>query len=50
MAANLEQANAFIAELKQALQHLQKQNANLEQQIADLNEKLNTRQDKFYDC
>ena len=49
MAANIEQANALIAELKEAVEYLQQQNKKLQQQITILTEELDNAHDRFYD-
>jgi cell division protein FtsB len=49
MAANIDQANSLIAELKQAIEYLQQQNKDLQQQITMLTDELDHNHDKFYD-
>jgi peptidoglycan hydrolase CwlO-like protein len=49
MAANIDQANALIAELTEAVKHLQQQNKELQQQITILTEELDYNHDRFYD-
>lgn len=50
MAANIGQANALIAQLKQAVEDLQQQNKELKQHITMLTDELDNNKDKFYDC
>jgi len=49
MAANIDQANSLIAELTQAIEYLQQQNKELQQQITILTEELDYNHDRFYD-
>lgn len=49
MAANIDQANSLIAELKQAIEYLQQQNKQLQEQITILTEELDNTHDRFYD-
>ena len=49
MAGNIDQANSLIAELKQAIECLQQQNKELQQQITILTEELDYNHDRFYD-
>ena len=49
MAANIDQANSLIAELTQAIECLQQQNKELQQQITILTEELDNTHDRFYD-
>jgi cell division protein FtsB len=49
MAANIDQANSLIAELTQAIEYLQQQNKDLQQQITMLTDELDHNHDKFYD-
>lgn len=50
MAANIDQANALIGELKDTIKDLQRQNENLQHQVDTLTQELDLRHDKFYDC
>jgi cell division septum initiation protein DivIVA len=49
MAANIDQANALIGELKDTIKQLQQQNKDLQQQINTLIEELDLQHDRFYD-
>ena len=49
MAANIDQANALIGELKDTIKQLQQHNTELQQQINTLIEELDLQHDRFYD-
>lgn len=49
MAANIEQANALIQELREMVASLQQQLRIKQQEIEHLNEELNLQHDKYYD-
>jgi regulator of replication initiation timing len=50
MAANIEQANALIAELKQLVDHLREENQFLRAELDELKFELSCEFNKEYDC
>lgn len=49
MAANIDQANALIGELKETIKQLQHENQVLRHEIKWLNDQLTHQHDKYYD-
>ena len=49
MAANIEQANALIGELRKTIEELQHENQVLLHEIKWLTDELNQQHDKYYD-